>query len=233
MPLLSYYGAKNRIAGKYPAPIHEVIIEPFAGSAGYSLKHHQKKVILIEKDDRMFGALDFLIRSSHEDILALPLIEHHQTVDDFNICQEAKSVIGFWLNKGCSVPAKRLSKWARETGNCNTFWSEKCRARLADTVQKIKHWKIIHGSYEDAPDIEATWFIDPPYQKAGKHYRCSSADLNFTKIGDWCKTRRGQVMVCENIGADWLPFREFCSFSGASKDGATRRRSVEAIWTND
>jgi hypothetical protein len=36
----------------------------------------------------------------------------------------------------------------------------------AAQVGAIKHWTLIEGSYEAAPDEEATWYIDPPYQRA-------------------------------------------------------------------
>ena len=233
MRLIAYYGAKNRIASKYPKPIHETIIEPFAGSAGYSLHHYQKNVILIEKDEKTFGALHYLINAKSCEIMSLPLLSIDDDLRDMNLPNEARWLIGFWLNNGVASPVNRLSKWAREAGNCSQYWSEKCRARLASFSEMIKHWKIIHGSFDNAPDIQATWFIDPPYQKAGDRYKCSSKEIDFVRLADWCKSRRGQVMVCENKGASWLPFNDFCSMSGANKRGNGRRKSIEVIWTNE
>jgi site-specific DNA-adenine methylase len=233
MRLIAYYGAKNRIASKYPTPIYDTIIEPFAGSAGYSLHHHQKKVILIEKDEKTFGALNYLIKAKPEEIMSLPLLSSDDDLRAINLPDEAKWLIGFWVNNGVATPANKLSKWAIEAGDCSQYWSEKCRRRLASCSEKIKHWKIMHGSFEIAPDMEATWFIDPPYQNAGKYYKCSSKDLDFTFLSNWCRSRRGQAIVCENMGANWLPFKEFCVMDGASKNGTTRRRSIEAIWTNE
>ena len=37
--VLNYFGSKVSTAHKYPAPKHDLIIEPFAGGAGYSLCH--------------------------------------------------------------------------------------------------------------------------------------------------------------------------------------------------
>ena len=231
LQLLSYYGAKNRIAPKYPAPEYGTIIEPFAGSAGYALHHHEKQVILVEKDQKVYGALAWLHRASAEEVLTLPLIKPGELVSELDVCQEAKWVIGFWVNNGGATPCNTLSAWARETLPRNPVhcWSPRCRARLARTAEAIKHWTIIHGDYTDAPDIEATWFIDPPYQVAGRSYRESAVD--YPALAEWCKRRRGQVMVCENEGATWLPFRPFCETVGAMKDGSSRRRSKEAIWT--
>jgi hypothetical protein len=76
----------------------------------------------------------------------------------------------------------------------------------------------------------ATWFVDPPYARAGRHYRFRVGD--YQALADWCRTRHGQVIVCEQQGASWLPFRPFAclkSNSGAHRSGY----SDEAIWTND
>jgi len=40
--LFSYFGSKARIGNKYPKPIYDTIIEPFAGAAGYSYAHSHK-----------------------------------------------------------------------------------------------------------------------------------------------------------------------------------------------
>ncbi len=40
----AYYGAKHGLAPKYPRPQHRVIVEPFAGSAAYSV-HHAAHVV--------------------------------------------------------------------------------------------------------------------------------------------------------------------------------------------
>ena len=80
------------------------------------------------------------------------------------------------------------------------------RQRIALQVDRIKHWQVIEGDYTTAPDIEATWHIDPPYNnKPGKYYPYQPD--SFADLGQWCTTRKGLVMVCENDGAEWLPFK--------------------------
>lgn len=76
--------------------------------------------------------------------------------------------------------------------------------------------------------IEATWFIDPPYQNAGVHYVHSMREEEYESLADWSKSLRGQVMVCEASGATWLPFSTFM----AAKAGY-KRVSHEVMWTND
>lgn len=82
------------------------------------------------------------------------------------------------------------------------------------------------GSYEDTPNQTATWFIDPPYQIGGHFYKESNKNIDFKSLGQWCKTREGQVMVCEKIGADWMDFKLLAIQQ--TKNGIQN----EAIWTN-
>lgn len=83
-PFFTYYGGKFRVALKYPNPIYKTIIEPFAGAAGYSLRHYQHDVRLFDKDEIICGVWDYLIHASSEEILSLPLIES-ESVNDLNI----------------------------------------------------------------------------------------------------------------------------------------------------
>ena len=40
-----YYGRKQKIFGKYPKPQFDTIIEPFAGSAAYSMNYYKKNIL--------------------------------------------------------------------------------------------------------------------------------------------------------------------------------------------
>ena len=82
------------------------------------------------------------------------------------------------------------------------------------------------GSYDEIQNQEATWFIDPPYQFGGEYYIKSNKHLNFEKLGDWCQSRSGQVIVCENTKATWLPFYPMRDMQGS------QYKTTEAIWSN-
>jgi hypothetical protein len=227
-----YFGSKQRLASRYPRPRHDTIIEPFAGGAGYSVHHHHKRVILVEKNPEVAALWRYLTHVKASEILRLPDIADGQSVADLAISAEARSLIGFWLGTGDAKPRNVRSPWRSKTIELyRDSWCRTVRARIASQVDKIRHWQIIEGDYTAAPDIEADWFVDPPYQVAGTVYPCSSEDIDFPALGSWCRTRRGQVMVCENVGAKWLPFRPFRSIQSASSDNT--KRSSEAIWTND
>lgn len=231
-PFLSYYGSKFRAAKRYAEPQYSTIIEPFAGAAGYALNYAHKNVVLVEKDPRLAAIWRFLIGAKAEDILALPLMGLDQTVSDLPECDPAgRELIRAWLQGGARNGKNSFSSMAKNnlTRNPNTpaFWGRSCRERIASQVEKIKHWQLIEGDYTEAPDEEGTWFIDPPYNNAaGRVY--NHHVLDYVALGGWCRTRRGQLMVCENEGADWLPFRAL--YSTANNWNNRVKRSVEVIW---
>lgn len=228
-PFFSYYGGKWRAARLYPQPKHQTVIEPFAGSAGYSLRHHQHNVVLYDVDPVICGVWDYLILSSAKEILALPDIAPGQRVEDLHVPEEAKWLIGFWLNKGSARPGKTPSKWMRDGIRPGSFWGPNVRRTIAVQVDMIRHWRIVNRSYQDASMEEATWFVDPPYECAGKHYRFGSTLLNYAALGDWCRSLRGQVIVCENAGANWLPFEHLAHIKTTRRDC----RSLECVWTRN
>jgi hypothetical protein len=222
-PFFNYYGGKWRAANRYPPPRLPTIIEPFAGSAGYAVRHHERDVILIDTDHVVCGVWSYLIRASEAEILSLPIGIGH--VDEVRGPPEAKALVGFWMGRASASPRLTPSAWMRTGKWDNLFWSANIRNRIASQVGKIRHWKVIWGTYGIAPDVPAMWFIDPPYQSAcGRHYRHN--DVNFPALAGWCRSRNGQVIVCEKTGADWLPFRHLATVQSAAK-GYT----AEAVWT--
>jgi hypothetical protein len=201
-----------------------------SGAAGFSLRYPDHQIKLYDADPVVCGVWDYLIHVRPVEIKALPLVVEH--VDDLDLCQEARWLVGFWLNKGSVQPAKSPSKWMRDYQSTQpgTYWGEKIRERIASQVPFIRHWTITQKSYLDIPNQRALWFVDPPYEDAGRAYPFH--DINYPALGDWCRFRNGQVIACENEGAEWLPFRGFRTIKGLEgKRGG--KKSVEVIWTKD
>ena len=230
-PFFTYFGAKWRLAPRYPPPLYEDVIEPFAGSAGYSLRYPHKRVFLIDKSPTIVGVWSYLLKVSSAELLALPDLPEGRTTDDLHLPQEARWLIGFWLNKGHTHPGKQPSAWARRTAFASQFWGPTIRERLARQVEHIRHWRVREGSYEDICWSRATWFIDPPYTRTGtgRRYPCSSRFIDYAALGTWCERRQGQVIVCEQVGATWLPFVPFHDAQSLSTKGR-RGYSPEAVW---
>jgi site-specific DNA-adenine methylase len=214
----SYYGRKTKVIKYYPDPIHDKIIEPFAGTAVYSLwqNNWKKDVLLIDKYDVVIKTWHYLQQAKKEDILSLPDMEYKDKVDDHEqLSQEEKWLIGWNINGGSAQPKKTAMKF--------NVWN-RVKLQIADSLHKIKHWDIRQGDYIDLENEEATWYIDPPYQFGGQYYRHSNKKLDYNNIADWCKERNGQVIVCENTKADWLPFEPLKKMRGSL------HTTTEAIW---
>lgn len=235
-PFFRFYGGKWRSAPHYPPPTHATIVEPFAGSAGYALRYPDRRVVLVERDPFVAGTWRYLLRVSADEVRALPDLEIGQSVDDLRIPQEARWLIGWWLNSGSAQPKKRFGAWTQrvinqEWGPTTPFrigWGAAVRNRIADQLDAVRHWRLVEGDYSDAPNIDATWFVDPPYEVAGKHYRHGSAAIRYPDLAAWCRARRGQVIVCENTGASWLPFRHLrdVKASEAAHGGKVSREAI-------
>lgn len=230
-PFWRYYGGKYRAALRYPKPLHPTIIEPFAGAAGYSMRYPDRNVILVEKYPVVAEMWRYLIAVKPSEIRRIPSVE---SVDDLPAWVPAggRSLVGFWMNFGTVAPRKVLSAAIKKKLSPTKAegWTSKVIERIASQVGRIKHWKIFECSYSQCADIEATWYVDPPYNnKAGACYKHGPDGIDYQELGSWCQSRKGQVIVCENEGADWLPFEPFATFKASPMSPG--KGSKEAIWT--
>jgi hypothetical protein len=204
-----------------------VLIEPFVGCAGYALRHSHLDVRLYDLNPRIAGVRTFLIAAKRSEILRLTLRVDH--VEDIKGPQEAKWLIGWWLGKAQKLPALAPGSWRRRYGASRGGWGKEVRQRIADQLAGIRHWHVYTESYETAPDIEATWLIDPLYAfPAGRLYPYGR-DLDYEALGRWCHSRRGQAIVCEQAGATWLPFEPLGSNSGQFGSRGDKP-AMEAMW---
>lgn len=202
-----YYGRKKQIARYYPEPAYKTIVEPFAGAAAYSLygDRWQRKVILIEKDPRVAEIWQWLIdAATPEAIMALPELKVGEKSSEFlHIIHAAKKMA--FKYKTIKVTPVLERNW------------EISKRVMAANLHKIKHWKIICGDYREAPDIVATWFIDPPYKSdPGMGYDHGSDALDYNELASWALSRRGEVIFCEGEYGDYLPFKPLLKLPGVA-----------------
>lgn len=220
--MFSYYGSKSKIVQYYPQPTKHKIIEPFAGSARYSLRYWDRDILLVDKYKVIVDIWHYLQRASEKDILGLPYVEYTAKVPQ-SLSYEEVLLLGYIAKTGSAIPAK-------STSYRNTIYRPNLqnyqKQNIASNLYKIKHWKIIQGSYEDIENENATWFIDPPYQFGGHSYKESNKNLDFNSLANWCKSRLGQVIVCENTKATWMDFKPVIQMQGSVFN------TTEAIWTN-
>lgn len=228
----NYFGSKVMFAHKYPRPRFSRLIEPFAGGAGYSLLHWTHEVELYDKNPDVIRAWQYLIATKPDDIRALPLLKPKQTVSSLNIDEEAKVMLR-WCTHMTTYGFDRLSNWAEENNSKNNggYWGVQRREAMANIAHRVKDWKALIRSYEELPNIEATWFIDPPYFGLGESYPFWQIDYNH--LADWCRSRRGQVIVCERASATWLPFKPLYEMPTMDAQSGGRGVAMEGIWTNE
>jgi len=227
-----YYGAKHRLAKRYPEPAYSVIVEPFAGAAGYSMfwleRDKSARAILVEKDPRVAATWTRLLQMSPDEIATIPIPVAGERSADFLIMTAAAS------NATATLRAMRVSK--RSHGEIARMLRRMARVReaIGDRVS------VITGDYTLAPnDDPYTWFIDPPYQTtrvAGKTPRgggmgyahgCRSSEIDYGALAKWCRSRAGQVIVSEYLTSDWLPFSPL-----AINQDANGRQYPEGLWVS-
>ena len=217
--MFSYYGSKSKIIDYYPAPIHGKIIEPFAGSARYALKYFDRDVLLLDKYDVIVNIWKWLQMCSENDVLSLPDYKTGDRIikEDLD-CIEQYEFLRLLLQQG-TVGGNKVYEWGVKSYKQNL-------KLVASNLFKIRHWDIRHGCYTDLFNELATWFIDPPYQHGGHKYKQSNKNIDYANLAEWCKFRNGQVIVCENTNANWMPFKPMISMQGI------KFRTTEAIWSN-
>jgi site-specific DNA-adenine methylase len=222
-PLFPFYGSKWRDAKRYPAPHNGVVVEPFAGSAGYSTFYAPEKVALYDVDPIIVAVWQYLIRVTPSEIRALPDLDVGVSVDTLALPQEARWLIGFWLNRGSAQPKKSKTAFSARTERAQLVWSARARERIAVEIEGVRRWTITQGSFETIQPSEATWFVDPPYVEKGRHYRFR--DVDYARLAEWSRRLPGQVIVCEQVGATWLPFEPLAVIK------STKGTSAEAVFT--
>jgi len=217
----SYYGSKSKVIRHYPAPQFGKVIEPFAGTAQYALRYFDRDVLIVDKYEVIVRVWKWLQQCSPADVLGLPRLKFGETTDQYNFdCIEAKWFVGMIIVGAPTQPKKTASKWKTvirpNTQNYKLQFA-------ADNLWKIRHWEIRQGDYTEIENQQATWFIDPPYQTGGKYYVHSKID--YSHLAQWSSERMGEVIVCENTKADWLPFVPLVEMQG------NRYRTTEAVFT--
>lgn len=219
--MFSYYGSKSKVIDLYPAPKHKRIIEPFAGSARYALKYWEHDVLLVDKYHVIVSIWQYLKQASRTDLLSLPKLKHGDKISNYKtLSQVERDFLGFLVIGGVESPRNAV-------GSFDGVDVEGDLKRIAGQLSKIRHWQIKQLDYAELENEEATWFIDPPYQFGGEYYIHGNKAIDFQSLSQWCKSRDGQVIVCENTKADWLPFYPIGSLSGS------KHKTTEAIWMND
>lgn len=227
--MFSYYGGKANIVKAYPRPLFPLIIEPFCGSARYALRYATSKVWINDRSTDIYRIWKYLVSVSRERILQLPDLHAGDDLREIqNLSQDERLLLGFACGRGVASPRSTCTDWGGGAPGGQLPMSYTLKDRIIKNLEFIRHWKVTCLDYQEVPNQEATWFVDPPYQIGGEHYPQKIED--YTNLGKWCKSRLGQVIVCENQEADWLPFRPLVTGFGGRARG--NKDKTEVVWTN-
>ena len=212
-----YYGSKTSSAVRYGEPRHELVIEPFAGSAGYSVFWNVRKVKLYDIRQEVCELWDWLIKCPIEEIEVLPdWVESVEQV--LALPQPAQNLVSNWLvfsgdeigkfhkDRSIDFYLRDVEEYKSGIRSKPSLWCPDLKTRIILQKPLIVDWTIDQMSYEDVPNVEAHWHVDPPYESQMKAYD-SSQSIDFSHLAGWCRNRHGTVDVCEEAGAKWLPFR--------------------------
>lgn len=231
-PAWRYFGGKWRSRNLYPSPTYKTIVEPFAGAANYAWWHGAgRDVVIADRSEDVRSAWSLITSADGAAIIgSAPDLVRGVIVDTQTENPGLRSIMGFWCNLGSASRRRTPTEWSL----IKSGWNTMARNRLASDINRVvsRPWTIL-DEWRSIPDIEATWFIDPPYQRAGKHYKHGSDEIDYASLSEWCKSRRGQVIVCENNGATWLPFVHLEHVKSMSLRCSGNRKSAEAVWSND
>jgi site-specific DNA-adenine methylase len=210
--IFPYFGSKSKLASLYPAPLHRTIIEPFAGGASYSLLYADHDVWLNDLNPPTAAVWRFLLRKDALTIIRnrIPFsVTPGTTIDQLTKDSDPEGLV--WLCRSQFAQSSFGMKGTRtKVAPFGAIAWETFRQRLEYWVPRIAHWKVTMLDYSECiAEKKAVYFTDPPYQNAaGASYAKGSKDIDFEKLGAWCRARDGQVIVAENMGATWLPFEK-------------------------
>lgn len=232
-PLFKWFGSKWLSAKRLPAPTHSRIFEPFAGGAGYSLRHADKRVVLCENNPHLLELWYWLMRHANEsDIREIPIdLATGVDIRTLGLTSGQALLLKNWQRTNNVGNCWTVSPWGNKPGQ----WTANTRARVASEVGAVKHWQIYGDGmqYLERSNGEGTWFIDPPYRF---NYQYKSPPCDYEKLAGLARARAGQVIVCEAVCPktgtvpNWLPFMSFGSRITSRRKASQHHHSSELIW---
>lgn len=236
-PLFKWFGSKWLAATKYPEPVYNRINEPFAGGAGYSLRYPEKQVTICETNPNLRILWPWLIREATESLIReIPIdIPIGTDIHTLGLSEGQAYLLKLWQRTNTTGGCWTISPWGNSPGQ----WTASTRARVAEEVHAIKHWKFQDDGMcllMESSD-ECTWFVDPMYQFNYQYNAKHVHDYNL--LGALCRKLPGQVIVCEAVCPKtgkvpaWLPFRHFGSRVTSRRKPNQNHHSKELIWTNE
>lgn len=224
-PLFKWFGSKWQSAKHYPTPVHDVLIEPFAGGAGYALNYVDKQVKIWDADFNLQLLWTWLIElATGDDIRAIPVgLPAGTDIRTLNLSSGQALLLKHWQRTNNVGDCWTISPWGHLPGQ----WTENTRARVAEEVYAIKHWTF--GDVYDWIDTPATWFIDPPYIY---NYRYSKQlpRIDYSQLDSLVQTITPEslVIVCEAVDKKTGQIPNYLPFEQSHVSVTSRRKASQS-----
>ncbi len=235
--MFSYFGSKSKIIHHYPPPRYNIIVEPFCGSTQYACRWGLERDVWInDKYQVIYRIWKYIQQATWNDIKSLPELSKGDDLRNFKQLSGAERLLlGFCAGLCRTSPGNVTTSWGDKTSIQGEGFRRNgsvllLKRKLRLLIGSISHWKITCLDFRKIRIAgNATYYVDPPYQNARSNYAIKNSSPNFYKqLAGYCRSRAGQVIVCEADQADWLPFRRL-RVSYSSSGGRT---IIERIWTN-
>ena len=228
-PLFKWFGSKWLSSKLYPAPEHSTIFEPFAGSAGYALRHHEKKVVLWEDNEQVRALWTWLTTSANSaQVYEIPLnVPEGTDIRSLGLNRFQELLLKHWQRTNNVGDCWTISPWGNKPGQ----WTANTRARVAEELYAVKHWKVHRIGY----GTPGTYFIDPPYFY---NYRYRFADFDYRALTYDISVipKKSQIIVCEAACQKtgkiprWLKFKPFASRITSRRKKTENHHSKEYLF---
>lgn len=240
-PLFKWFGSKWQAAPKYPEPIHDRIVEPFAGGAGYSLRYPDRQVTICETNPNLRVLWPWFIDVATEAMIReIPIgVPVGTDIRSLGLSQGQSYLLKTWQRTNTTGGCWTISPWGNGPGQ----WTTNTRARVAEEVNAIKHWKFeSDGAHvlrvaAELGSPSSTWFVDPMYRYNYQYNTKQGHD--YEELGRTVRSLPGQIIVCEAVCPktgtvpDWLPFAHFGKSVTSRRKATQNHHSNELIWTSE
>lgn len=220
----------------YPPPLPGLpIFEPYAGSAGYSLNYADLPVVIWEDDFNLAILWQWMIEQATPDLVrqipcGLPEGLDIRTLD---LCQGQMLLLKHWQRTNNVGYCWTISKWGHLPGQ----WTTNTRARVADEMMAIKHWKLQPIDWQ----TPGTYFVDPPYLHNYRYRFPKTESFDYQGlVNRLSQVPAGSRIIvteatCPKTGAvpDYLPFKPSHRQVTSRRKVGNNHHSNELIFTED
>ena len=164
-------------------------------------KSSVEKVILVEKDQRVYDTWIRLLGMDVDEVLTYPIPEAGERTSDFLL-----------MTSACSNRIARTQEMIVTTRMPVVL--RRMFRQIAKVLPAVKgRVEVIHGNYTDGQTLRrrgsstrrTTLAVGRNNGEWGTP-RGATRRRSTTRGSRRCRTRPGQKIVCEQEGADWLPF---------------------------